>query len=102
MAAPFLRIVWLSDYVLNRLGGFIEQNQDTPTERTKPDYALIIEDGNIFNLMEITSRTLRENGMSEETTEMCNRILESNDYYKILNIIGEMLISPPLMITRTM
>ena len=51
---------WLSDYVLNRLSGFIEQNQDILTERTKPDCALISEDRNIFNLMEITSHTLRE------------------------------------------
>ena len=40
----------------------------------KPKCALIGEDGNIFNLMGMASRTLKRNGMSEEATEMCNRI----------------------------
>ena len=36
---------WLSDYVPNRLGGFI-QEQKTAPERIKPDCPLIGEDGN--------------------------------------------------------
>lgn len=49
--------MWLSDYVDNRLGGFEpEQNK---TEKLKPDCALIGQDGNIFNLMGIASRTLK-------------------------------------------
>ena len=40
----------------------------------KPKCALIGEDGNIFNLMGIASRTLKRNGMQEEAKEMCNRI----------------------------
>ena len=39
--------------------------------------------------MGIASRTLRENGMKEEATEMCNRIRESNSYNSALCIIGE-------------
>lgn len=73
---------WLSDYVPNRLGGFI-------TEKQKPDCELIGQDGNIFNLMAIASRTLRENGMKEEATEMCTRIRASDNYGKALCIIGE-------------
>lgn len=76
---------WLSDYVPNRLGGFIHEQ----LERQKPDCPLIGADGNIFNLMGIASRTLRENGMAAETKEMCEKIRESGDYYKALNIIGE-------------
>lgn len=54
---------WLSDYVPNRLGGFInEQSQ----EREKPDCPLIGQDGNIFNLMGIASRTLKDNGMKKK------------------------------------
>lgn len=54
--------MWLSDYVDNRLGGFEpEQNK---AEKVKPDCALIGQDGNIFNLMGIASRTLKQNGMA--------------------------------------
>ena len=43
-------------------------------KKVKPKCALIGEDGNIFHLMGMASRTLKRNGMSEEATEMCNRI----------------------------
>ena len=77
---------WLSDYVPNRLGGFIEEPQKTQ----KPDCPLIGQDGNIFNLMGIASRTLRRNGMGEQATEMTQRIMGSGcDYNGALNIIGE-------------
>lgn len=77
---------WLSDYVPNRLGGFIENAQ----EAQKPDCPLIGQDGNIFNLMGIASRTLRKNGMSEQASEMCSRITETaGSYYEALGIISE-------------
>lgn len=79
---------WLSDYVDNRLGGFIKDN-DTPKEKIKPDCALIGEDGNIFNLMGIASRTLKNNGMADDAKEMCERIKASGSYYEALGIIGE-------------
>ena len=56
----------------------------------KPKCALIGEDGNIFNLMGIASRTLKRNGMYEEAQEMCNRIpAEAKNYDEALMIIGE-------------
>ena len=61
--------MWMSDYVNNRLGGFLRENV---TE--KPNCALIGEDGNIFNLMKIASRTLRENGLDDKAEEMEKRI----------------------------
>ena len=77
---------WLSDYVANRLGGFITKQQ----EMQKPDCPLIGQDGNIFNLMGIASRTLRRNGMSEQASEMCDRITETaGSYSEALSIIGE-------------
>ena len=54
-----------SEYVSN------ESNMD---KKIKPKCALIGEDGNIFHLMGMASRTLKRNGMSEEATEMYNRI----------------------------
>ena len=55
----------------------------------KPNCPLIGQDGNIFNLMGIASRTLREHGMSEQATEMCERIRNCGSYYSALAVIGE-------------
>lgn len=79
---------WFSDYVDNRLGGFIKEN-DSPEEKAKPDCALIGEDGNVFNLMGIASRTLKEKGMANEAKEMCERVRSSGSYYEALGVIGE-------------
>lgn len=76
---------WLSDYVNNNLGGFETEQK----EKAKPDCALIGQDGNIFNLMGIASRTLKRCGMPEEAHEMCDRIQKSGSYHEALNIIGE-------------
>jgi len=77
---------WLSDYVPNRLGGFIRAQ-----EPEKPLCALIGQDGNIFNLIGIAARTLRENGMAREATEMTQRITggSCHSYDEALCIIGE-------------
>lgn len=77
---------WLSDYVDNRLGGFVTEET---AEKKKPNCKLIGEDGNIFNLMGIASRTLRQNGMADKAVEMRNRIRESGSYDQALCIIGE-------------
>lgn len=39
-------------------------------EKKKPKCVFIGKDGNIFNLMGIASRTLKHNGMREESEEM--------------------------------
>ena len=64
---------WLSDYVENKLGGFITDEQ-IKAEKVKPDCALIGQDGNIFNLLGIASHTLKQNGMADEAKEMCSRV----------------------------
>ena len=79
--------MWLSDYVDNRLGGFEpEQNK---AEKFKPDCALIGCDGNVFALLGMASRTLKQNGMADEAKEMCSRVTSSGSYCEALNIIGE-------------
>jgi len=78
---------WLSDYVPNRLGGFI--SNPSGAERKKPDCELIGQDGNIFNLVGIAARTLNRNGMSDEAKEMSSRVFASGDYNEALCIIGE-------------
>ncbi len=82
---------WLSDYVPNKLGGFLENGtrEAEGFARQKPDCPLIGQDGNIFNLMGIAARTLRENGMAEEAKEMTHRVTQAGDYYNALGIIDE-------------
>ena len=78
---------WLSDYMDNKLGGFEpEQNK---AEKVKPDCALIGCDGNVFALLGMASRTLKQNGMADEAKEMCSRVTNSGSYCEALNIIGE-------------
>ena len=79
---------WLSDYVPNRLGGFIRE-QKSSLEGAKPDCPLIGEDGNIFRIMGIASETLRENGMQEQAEEMRSRIFQCQSYDSALSIIGD-------------
>ncbi|MBR1692029.1 MAG: hypothetical protein IJ711_04565 [Lachnospiraceae bacterium] len=80
--------IWLSDFVDNYLGGFTEKEQIT--EKKKPDCPLIGQDGNVFNLIGIASRTLRRAGMSEQATEMSSRIeTEAHNYNEALCIIME-------------
>lgn len=79
---------WLSDYVENKFGGFITDEQ-IKAEKVKPDCALIGQDGNIFNLLGIASHTLKQNSMADEAKEMCSRVTSSGSYYEALNIIGE-------------
>lgn len=77
---------WLSDYVPNKLGGFLHEQ-----EASKPDCRLIGEDGNVFNLIGIASRALRQCGLNAQAEEMRQRIMggECRDYSVALNVIGE-------------
>lgn len=58
-------------------------------DRKMPDCPLIGEDGNIFNLMGIASKTLKRCGMADEAKAMCDRITDSGSYHEALGIIGE-------------
>lgn len=77
---------WLSDFVPNRLGGYLTEQKE---KGQKPDCPLIGQDGNIFNLMGIASRTLKGCGMATEAAEMRDRIMHSESYDHALCIIGE-------------
>lgn len=83
---------WLSDYVPNRLGGFTSnqsQEREKPDCRCIPNAPLIGQDGNIFNLMGIAARTLKDNDMKAEAAEMRQRVMDSGSYDNALCIIGE-------------
>ena len=76
---------WLSDYVENGLGGFIQEQP----EQQKPDCPLIGADSNVFNLIGLASQTLKEHGMQEQAREMRDRIYQCQSYDSALCIIGE-------------
>ena len=80
---------WLSDYVSNRLGGFVQVQEKKEPEQVKPDCPLIGTDGNIFHLIGKASETLRKNGMQEQAEEMRNRIFRCQSYDSALSIIGD-------------
>ena len=86
---------WLSDYVPNRLGGFIDEpaeeksSEQSKTGTKKPDCPLIGADGNVFNLAGLAGRTLRRNGLPDEAREMSKRVFASHSYSEALSIIGE-------------
>lgn len=60
-------------------------------ERKKPPCHLVGQNGNIFNLIGLASRTLRQNGMTAEAKEMQNRIMsgDCHSYEEALRIISE-------------
>jgi len=62
---------------------------DAPEERQKPESPIIGADGNIFNIMGIAARTLKDNGMADAAKEMRSRIMESGSYDNALAIIME-------------
>ncbi len=77
---------WLSDYVSNKLDGFI---QEKPLSPAKPSMELLGHDGNIFSIMGHAAKLLRRAGMAEQSEEMVERVTACGDYYKALHIISE-------------
>ena len=75
---------WLSDYVPNRLGGFVHE-----APRQKPTMNLLGMDGNIFSVMGTASQLLQMAGMNAENKEMVDRVTSCEDYDKALRIISE-------------
>ncbi len=85
---------WLSDYVSNRLGGFVQAE----LQSQKPRMELLGQDGNIFGILGQASRLLKRAGMKEQADEMFSRVTACGNYYEALNIISEYVeteLSPP-------
>ena len=76
---------WLSDYVPNRLGGFVQKEQ----QPQKPRMELLGQDGNIFGILGQASRLLKRAGMKAQSDEMFSRVTACGDYHEALNIISE-------------
>ena len=75
---------WLSDYVPNRLGGFVHEQV-----QQKPQMELIGQDGNIFAILARASKLLKDVGMDAQSDEMIGRVTACGDYHKALIIISE-------------
>lgn len=75
---------WLSDYVPNRLGGFIQKQRPA-----KPKMELLGRDGNIFSIMGTASQLLQMAGMHDQNREMIDRVTSCSDYDQALHIISE-------------
>ncbi len=58
-------------------------------ERKRPMSPIIGADGNIFCILGMASRTLKNNGMSDEASEMYSRVTSSGSYEEALGIITE-------------
>lgn len=58
-------------------------------EKEKPMCPIIGANGNIFNILGIASRTLRNNDMADEAQEMYSRVTSSGSYEEALAIIME-------------
>ena len=58
-------------------------------KKMKPKCQLVGHDGNIFNLMGIASKALKEAGQKEKSDEMIKRITDSKSYDEALRIIME-------------
>ena len=62
------------------------KNQPVPK---RPKMKLVGMDGNIFYILGKASQLLKRNGQADQAKEMSNRVYQSGDYYKALNIISE-------------
>lgn len=58
-------------------------------KQTRPDCPLIGQNGNIYNLVGIAAKTLKRNGLSDEASEMTEKVFGSGSYEEALGIIGE-------------
>jgi hypothetical protein len=77
---------WASDYVPNRLGGFVDGQS---REQELPDAPIVGADGNIFNILGIAARTLKDHGLRDQAAEMRERVTASCSYDAALGIIME-------------
>ena len=75
---------WLSDYVPNRLGGYLAEQ-----EQRKPAMRLEGRDGNIFSILGRAARLLKGAGQKDQAEEMFRRVTSSGSYGEALHIISE-------------
>lgn len=65
------------------------QEKQPESKQSRPKLKLLGHDGNIFSILGDASRLLRRAGMSEQASEMADRVYKSGNYYEALGIISE-------------
>ncbi len=58
-------------------------------KKKKLEVALVGENGNIFNIMAITAKALKKEGMEKEKKEYMNKVLNCSSYDEALRITME-------------
>ena len=58
-------------------------------EKEKPMCPIIGANGNVYNILGIASRTLKDNDMADAANEMYSRVTSSGSYEEALAIIME-------------
>lgn len=66
-----------------------EQSKLQDMQKEKPEAKIIGADGNIFNIMSISSKALKDAGLEKESEEMLQRVTSSHSYDEALRIIME-------------
>lgn len=66
-----------------------EQSKLEDIQNAKPEAKIIGADGNIFNIMSISFKALKDAGLEKESEEMLQRVTSSHDYNEALRIIME-------------
>lgn len=55
----------------------------------KPECKLIGEDGNVFNVIGLVSKSLKNAGLKKEASEFCDRAFSSGSYDEVLRLSME-------------
>lgn len=55
----------------------------------KPKCTLIGENGNIFNLLGIVTKTLKRNGLGEQVEKVTEEVFSSESYEEALTVLGK-------------
>ena len=64
-------------------------NSNDREKSDRPDAPLIGADGNIFNLIGIAQKALRDQGLEQQADEMRNRVFKTHSYEEALGTIQE-------------
>ena len=67
----------------------MKKKNDKTRQFKRPNAPLVGANGNIFNLLGIASRTLKDHGFYDQAKEMGDRVLQSGSYNEALAIIQE-------------
>lgn len=66
-----------------------KKSKEINMEKIKPEVQVIGNDGNVFSIMAICSKSLKREGLNNEAEEMINRVSSAESYGHALRIMGE-------------